>query len=84
MKSSEIRKKLHHYIDTADEKKIKAIFTMVEEEIEETYEHWNDNNFVSELKEQENTYLKGKLKTHTIEESLSNTASALKKVKKKP
>ena len=83
MKSSEIRKKLHHYIDTADEKKIKAIFTMVEEEIEETDEHWNDNNFVSELKEQENTYLKGKLKTYTIEESLSNTASALKKVKKK-
>ncbi len=83
MKSSEIRKKLHHYIDTADEKKIKAIFTMVEEEIEETYEHWNDSNFINELKEQENKYLKGKLKTYSIDESLSNATANLKNVKRK-
>jgi hypothetical protein len=83
MKPSEIRKKLHHYIDTADEKKIKAIFTMVEEEIEETYKHWNDNDFINELKEQEDKYLKGKLKTYTIEQSLSNATSAIKKIKKK-
>lgn len=83
MKSSEIRKKLHHYIDTADEKKIKAIFTMVEEEIEEYHEHWRDSNFINEMKEQENKYMKGKLKTYTIEESLSNTTSTLKKIKRK-
>lgn len=63
MKSSEIRKRLHHYIDRADEKKkIKAIFTMVEEEIEESYEHWDDDNLINELKEQEDKYLKGQLK----------------------
>lgn len=84
MKSSEIRKKLHHYIDIADEKKIKAIFTMVEEEIEETSGHWNDKNFINALQEQEHKYLKGKLKTYTIEESLSNATSAPKKVKRKP
>jgi hypothetical protein len=78
MKSSEIRKRLHHYIDRADEKKIKAIFTMVEEEIEESYEQWEDDNLINELKEQEDKYLKGQLKTYTIDESLSNTTSALK------
>lgn len=83
MKSSEIRKKLHHYIDTADEKKIKAIFTMVEEEIEETYEHWNNSSFVNDLNEQENKYSKGELKTYTIEETLSNATASLKKSKKK-
>ncbi|MBO9682262.1 MAG: hypothetical protein J7502_06275 [Flavisolibacter sp.] len=56
---------------------------MVEEEIEETYEHWNNSNFLNELKEQEDKYLKGKLKTYSIEESLSNATSAIKKIKKK-
>jgi hypothetical protein len=64
-------------------KKIKAIFTTVEEEIEESYEHWEDDNLINELKEQEDKYLKGQLKTYTIDESLSNTTSALKKVKRK-
>jgi hypothetical protein len=63
MESSEIRKKLHHYIDTAYEKKVKAIFTIVEEEIEETSDHWNDEGFLNELKEQEDKYPKGELKT---------------------
>ena len=30
-----IRKKLHQYIDTGEKKKVKAIFSMVEDEIEE-------------------------------------------------
>ena len=34
MTSIQLRKKLHSYIDTAEEKKLKAIYTMVEDEIE--------------------------------------------------
>ena len=34
MNSIQLRKKLHSYIDTAEEKKLKAIYTMVEDEIE--------------------------------------------------
>ncbi len=34
MTASQLRKKLHIYIDNAKEKKLKAIYTMVESEIE--------------------------------------------------
>jgi hypothetical protein len=33
METTTIRKQLHNYLDTANEKKLKAIYTMVEEEI---------------------------------------------------
>ena len=59
MKTFEIRQKLHHYIDRAQEKKIKAIFAMVEDEIDEISDHWNDETFITELKETETKYLKG-------------------------
>jgi len=34
MKTADIRQKLHHYLETAQDKKVKAIFAMVEDEIE--------------------------------------------------
>lgn len=37
MSPSEIKKKLHHYIDTADDKKLQAIYTILEDEIEGEY-----------------------------------------------
>jgi hypothetical protein len=37
MGPSEIKKKLHHYIDTADDKKLQAIYTILEDEIEGEY-----------------------------------------------
>jgi hypothetical protein len=40
------RKKLHNFIDTADDKKIKAIYNMIEEEIVEKSEV---NNSVSKI-----------------------------------
>ena len=33
METTTIRKQLHNYLDTANEKKLKAIYTMVEEDI---------------------------------------------------
>ena len=49
MKIEELREKLHSYIETAHEKKLKAIYTMVEEEIDETSNLWGDEGFVAEL-----------------------------------
>jgi hypothetical protein len=81
MKTADIRQKLHHYIETAQDKKVKAIFAMVEDEIEETYDHWNDEKFVAELQRRENAYLNGTAKTFTLKKSVSRAKQALKKVK---
>lgn len=76
-------KNLHHYIETAQEKKLKAIFAMVEEEIEETFDHWQDENFLNELKEREANYLKDATATYTLKQSTSRARQALKKIKRK-
>lgn len=62
MTTAIIRHKLYDYIRMAKDKKIKAIYTMLEEEIEEVYEHWNDKNFVAELNKRSSDYKDGKIK----------------------
>jgi len=79
MTTTEIRNKLHHYIDTAQEKKVKAIFTIIEDEIDETSLNWDDEKFVEKLKTREANYLNGKNKGFTIAESVANARKALKK-----
>ena len=71
MKTADIRYKLHYYIETAQDKKLKAIFAMAEDEIEETYDHWNDEKFVAELQRRENAYLNGTSKTVTLPQSVN-------------
>ncbi len=83
MNTLAIRKKLHQYIENAQEKKVKAIFAMVEDEIEETDNHWNDDKFVVELTRRETSYLEGKAKTYTLEETLTRAKRSIKKTKSK-
>ena len=71
MNTIDIRQKLHHYIETAQEKKVKAI------------DHWNNESFVAELQRRETSYLNGTTKTYTLEQSLSRASQAVKKVKNK-
>lgn len=82
MKNKQIKERLHHYIETADEKKLKAIYTMVEEEIEEATDMWRDKEFVAELERREKRYLNG-AKTYSIQESVGRAREAIKKVKSK-
>ncbi|MBU0696628.1 MAG: hypothetical protein KKE39_08925 [Bacteroidetes bacterium] len=63
-----IREKLQEYIKTADDKKIKAIFTLVENDIEEKYNWWEDKEFVAELDESVQNCVDGKDKGFTLEE----------------
>ena len=42
MTTANIRHKLYDYIRMAEDKKVKALYTMLEEEIEEAHDHWND------------------------------------------
>jgi hypothetical protein len=50
MSTDVIRERLHEYIRFADDRKIKAIYTMVEDEIAEELNLWEDKEFLNELK----------------------------------
>jgi hypothetical protein len=47
--SSAIRNKLYDYIRVADDKKLFAIYNLLEGEIEDTNEWWKEKQFVEEL-----------------------------------
>jgi hypothetical protein len=79
MKTIEIKERLHHYIETAKEKKLKAIYTMVEDEIAEKYDNWNDADFVAELQKREEMFLNKTSKRFTIGETVSNAMKAIQK-----
>jgi hypothetical protein len=49
MKTSALKQKLHDYIDMAEEKKLKAIYTILENDIEENYDWRNDKELLTEL-----------------------------------
>ena len=48
MSTSAIRQKLHNYLEVADDKKVKAIYTMMEEVIEKSAVQYTDD-FKKEL-----------------------------------
>ena len=49
MNTASIRDKLYDYIRVADDKKLMAIYTMLEDTITEDLEWWRDNAVVEEL-----------------------------------
>lgn len=67
MRTSEIRQKLFEYIRVADDKKVKAIYTMIESEIQEDEDIWTDE-FLNELNKRTAELESGKVKGHSWEE----------------
>ena len=63
-----IREKLQDYIKTADDKKIKAIFTLVENDIDKEVEWYVNKEFVAELNERVDNCINGIEKGYTIDE----------------
>ena len=47
--SAAIRHKLYDYIRVADDKKLQAIYNLLEEEIEQTADWWKDKEVIREL-----------------------------------
>lgn len=58
MNTATIRQQLHNYLEVADDKKIKAIYVMVEDEIRETVVDYSPE-FKAELDRRVNYYLNG-------------------------
>lgn len=78
MSSSAIREKLYDYIKVADEKKVKAIYNLLQEDIEETTAWWKDAAVVKDFDNRYNSWKAGTEKAYSIKE----TASYIKQLKK--
>ncbi|KAA5534866.1 hypothetical protein F0919_09700 [Taibaiella lutea] len=66
MTAATIRNKLHSYLEVADAKKLKALYTIIEAEIEETLsaDVLTDEQ-MEEIETRRADYLSGKSKVHT-------------------
>ncbi len=49
MNTSTIRQKLYEYIRVADDKKVKAIYAIIESDMDGLYEWWKDKDLIAEL-----------------------------------
>jgi hypothetical protein len=66
--ASAIRHKLYDYIRVADDKKLHAIYNLLENEIEETREWWKDKQFIKELDRRYHALETGADKGYSIEQ----------------
>jgi hypothetical protein len=80
MSSAAIRNKLYEYIRVAEDKKIIAIYNLLENEIEHTAEWWKDKSFVKELDSRTKAVNNGKDKGYSIIE-LEESIAKLRTIK---
>jgi len=80
MRTAQIRQQLHEYIDTAEDKKLKAIYTLLEDEIADEYELTAEQK--KELDRRYDDYQNGIGKTYTRQEAIAITDKALADRKK--
>lgn len=81
MNTAAIRQKLHNYLEVANDKKIKAIYTMVEEAIGETEVEYTDE-LKTELDRRYAAYKSGAQKPVTTSESKKRIQKLLKSTRK--
>jgi putative addiction module component (TIGR02574 family) len=78
MDTTTIREKLHSFIDTAEDEKVVELLSFVENEPEEKYDHWEDEEFVAEIKSRIDDYESGKDKGLSWEEVKAKARSEFK------
>jgi hypothetical protein len=78
MSSTQIRQRLHEYIRFADKKKVKAIYTMLENEIEEKHEIWTEA-FVAEMERREIEIESGKINAKSRQQVNQKARALLKR-----
>ncbi len=79
MNAATIRNKLYDYIRVADDKKIKAIYMMLEDDITEEIEWWNNTVFVSALEKEYEAWDSGKEKGSSLTEINADIAKRKEK-----
>ena len=72
MTTAAIRERLYDYIRVADDKKVKAIYILLEDQIVPKYEWSEDEEFVAELDERVRRYEAGIDPAFSIEEAKSS------------
>lgn len=80
MKTNTIREKLCDFIRVADDKMVRAIFTLLEDEMTEDIAWWEDEEFVAELDEERKAWEAGKIRGFSMDE----VETSLKKLRQKP
>lgn len=68
MTTAAIRSKLYDYIRVADDKKLHAIYNLLEGEIEKVTEWWEDKEFILELDRRDRALETGEDKGTSLEE----------------
>ncbi|MCD6012115.1 MAG: hypothetical protein K0Q79_1977 [Flavipsychrobacter sp.] len=81
MNTAAIRQKLHNYLEVANDKKVKAIYTMVEEAIGETEVEYSDE-LKAELDRRYAAYKSGAQKPLTAADSKKRIQKLLKSRRK--
>ena len=70
--ASSLRDKLYDFIRVADDKKLSAIYNLLENEIEETNKWWKDKKFIAELDRRYQALETGTDKGFTVEQLKSS------------
>lgn len=78
MTTAAIREKLHDFINTADDKQVKAVYSIFEDQIGESYDHWEDEEFLAELKSRIDDFESGIDKGLSWEEVKTKARNELK------
>ena len=82
MTTASIRQKLHSYLEVANDKKVKAIYAIMEADVEESAVEYN-KEFKAELNKRYFEYKSGKAKMITAQESKRRIQKILKTARKK-
>jgi hypothetical protein len=82
MGTSQIRRHLHNYLEVADDRKLKALYAIMEDKINESSVDYT-GDFKKELDKRQAAYKAGKEKLATATESKKRINSILKAGKRK-
>lgn len=85
MNEEALRKKLHDFIDKADDNALQALDDFIDDTVDMTFSGtwWEDNAFMAEMKRRWKEYVQGG-KAYTHEEAMEMARKAIKSVKRKP